>query len=138
MSEHRILPRIQVVPAQLGDLLISNVPCDASVYLGAAVRMDSAGTLFNAIATSLSTSNVIGIVESKSSSVLCAVRVLGVTPAIFSGLDVLQEYFLSDVTAGLITTTPVLAISGHVVLSLGQPFSATRFLTKKGTAIIKA
>lgn len=118
-------------------LVLENVPCDASVYVGAAVRMDGTGTAFNAIATALSTANVIGIVQKKPSSTLCNIRVLGVSPAIFVGLDETKEYFLSATIAGEITTT-VPTGSGHVVLKLGQPFSATRFLVLKGIPLERA
>lgn len=120
------------------DLLIPNVVCDSSVYVGAAIYVDSMSVAYNAMADSASTSNVLGIVELKSNSTLCSVRVLGVSSDIYSSLDVTRDYYLSDVTPGLITTTPILDVTGHVVIKLGQPFSDTRFLMMKGTPFLKA
>lgn len=120
------------------NVVLLNVPCDATVYVGAAVRMDSLGVAYNALADSLSNSNVIGIVQNKASSVLCDIRVLGVTPAVFAGLDVTKEYFLSDVTAGLVTDTAPTAGAGKVILILGQPFSATTFLVNKRIRIVQS
>ncbi len=94
------------------------------------------GTAINAIADDITTSNVIGVVESKSNSVLCDIRVLGITSGIYAGLDVTREYYLSDAIAGQITTT-IPTASGHVVLKLGQPFSATEFLVTKGQAVVR-
>lgn len=79
---------------------------------------------------------MIGLVEAKTSSVLCNIRVLGSSTDIFAGLDVTKEYYLSDVTPGAIGTTIPIA-SGHVVLKVGQPFSATSFLMLKGGATIR-
>lgn len=125
------LPETQQV-----NIVLTNVTCDASVYQGAAVRMTGAGTAVNAIADSIANSNVIGIVESKPSSTLCNIRVLGVTSTIFTGLDVTKEYYLSDTIAGEINTT-VPTTTGHVKIKLGQPFSATEFLVLKGEAIVR-
>jgi hypothetical protein len=119
------------------NIVLPNVDCEASVYVGAAVVVDSLGEARNAIADSLANSNVIGVVQSKSSSVLCDIRVLGVTPGIFLGLDVTKEYYLSDTVAGQITTT-VPTNPGTVKLKLGQPFSATEFLMSKGERTIRA
>lgn len=115
--------------------MILNVPCDSTVFVNAAVRMNS-GTAYNALADSLINSNVIGFVESKPSTTLCNIRVSGVTSAVFSGLDETQEYFLSDVSAGTITLIPP-TIAGHVLLKLGQPFSATEFVVIKGNRIVR-
>lgn len=117
---------------------IQNVDCDASVYVGAAVRMTALGVAVNALADTADNANVIGIVEEKQSATLCTVRFLGVTEGdIFVGLDVTKEYYLSDTVAGEITTT-VPTLAGHIVLKLGQPFSATKFLVLKGIRIERA
>jgi len=130
---------VLVDPSQVGgsNVILTNVDCEATVFVGAAVIMQSGGIAKNAIADSLANSNVIGIVESKSSSILCNIRVLGTTSAIYTGLDVTKEYFLSDTVAGeLVTTVPT--TSGHVVLKLGQPFSATDFVVLKGQRTVRA
>ena len=118
-------------------LILNNVTCDSTVYVNSAVRLDSSGTAFNALADVYANSNVVGIVISKASSTLCTIQVTGVTPANFSGLDPAEEYFLSAATAGALTTTPP-AASGNIVLRVGQPFSATRMLMNKGTRIERA
>ncbi len=99
--------------------------------------MDMAGKAWNALADSLTTSNILGIVESKQSSTTCNVRVLGVSGELFTGLDTTREYFLSDTVAGEISTT-IPTDSGHIVLRVGQPFSATKFLVLKGQGTVRA
>ncbi len=122
-------------PQSAANVLLSGVVCDPSVYVGSAVYIDNSGTAFNAIATSMATSNVIGIVESKQGSGLCTIRFLGVSGNIYSGLDTTQEYFLSDTVPGAITTAII--SSGNIILKLGQPFSSSSFLVLKGTRILK-
>ena len=122
--------------AAQSEVVLYNVPCDPTVYVKAAVKMIG-GTAFNALADSLANSNVIGVVESKPSSTLCNIRVLGVSPGIFSGLDETKEYFLSDTVDGEITTT-VPTASGHIILRVGQPFSGTKLLVLKGVRIERA
>ena len=128
-----------VVPADISDIsgiVLENVPCDATVYVGAAVRMNASGVAFNALADGVANSNVIGIVQSKSGSELCDIRVTGVSPEIMIGLDVTKEYYLSSTVAGGLTTIPP-TTGGTVRLKLGQPFSATRFLVIKGERVIR-
>lgn len=118
--------------------VISDVPCDASVYVGAAVIMNSFGVAQNALADNEVNANVIGIVVAKTTTTLCTIRFLGVTEGnIFVGLDVTKEYYLSDVTPGLITTVPP-TLPGTVLLRVGQPFSATQLLVLKGLRIIRS
>ncbi len=123
----------QIDVSQIGgaNVVLLNVPCASSVYVGAAVRMNVGGTAINAIADNLENSNIIGIVELKQSLNVCNIRVLGVSENLFSGLDVTKEYYLSDSVAGQITTT-IPTASGSVVLRVGQPFSETDFLVNKG------
>jgi hypothetical protein len=125
-------------PGSPANSVITGVPCDSSVYVGAAVRMDSFGVAQNALADTADNANVLGVVVSKASPTVCTIRFLGVTEGdIFVGLDVTKEYFLSDVTAGLITTTPP-TTPGHVLLRVGQTYSATRLLVIKGLRIIRS
>jgi hypothetical protein len=118
------------------NVVILNVTCDLTVYVGAAVIMDGSGVAQNALADSKANSNVIGIVEAKSDTTTCDIRVLGVSASIFSGLDVTKEYYLSNTVPGQITTT-VPATTGHVKAKLGQPFSATEMLVLKGERTIR-
>ena len=117
--------------------LVIEVDCDASVYVGAAVIMDNTGTAFNALADDISTSNVLGLVESKTSITRCKVRVSGATLTNFVGLDPSQEYFLSDTVAGDITTTAP-TTTGHVVFRVGQPLSATRMVVDRILRVVRS
>jgi len=116
--------------------VLFDVDCDASVSIGDAVRMSS-GTAINAQADSMANSNVIGVVESKSSTVKCDIRVSGVTAGnIFSGLDETKEYYLSDGTAGLITET-IPTAPGSIMLRIGQPFDSSNLLVIKGLRTVR-
>jgi len=119
------------------NVVLKDVPCDLSVYIKSAVRMDALGIAYNALADILSNSNVIGIVESKPTTTTCNIRVLGTSTTIFTGLDVTKEYYLSASVAGGLTVSPPTA-SGNVRLKIGQPFSATEFLVVKGTRTVRA
>lgn len=116
--------------------VLTGIPCDPSVLPGDFVRMD-AGLAVKAIATSLEDSNVLGMAEQVNDDGTCSVRVNGVSPAIFSGLDTASEYYLSDVMAGQITVAAP-TVSGMVVLKLGQPFDSERFIVLKGSRIVRA
>lgn len=127
-----------VDPSNVGgaNVVLFNVDCEASVYVGAAVVMNASAVARNALADSLANSNVLGIVEAKSSSVLCDIRVIGATASLFVGLDVTKEYFLSDtVPGGLQTTVP--SDPGDIVLKVGQPLSATEFVVLKGQRVVR-
>lgn len=118
------------------NVVIPDVPCDPTVYVGACVRMMVDGTCVNAFGDDYANSNVIGICESKETSIKCTIRVTGVTPDIYTGLDVAKEYYLSDVIAGdLLPTFPT--ITGHVKIKIGQPFSATRLLVLKSDRVVR-
>lgn len=125
----------QQVASEAG-LVLTNVPCLASVYVGAAVRMDS-GTAENAIATGLVASNVLGFAISKPTTTTCNVRVSGLLEPVLTGLDDTKEYFLSATVAGDITTT-IPTTSGHVVYKMGIPFSATELVIDKGNRWVRA
>lgn len=122
---------VDPIAASNANIILQDVECESGVYVKAAVVMQASGIAKNALADTLDNSNVIGIVESKSDSIHCDIRVMGVTAAIFAGLDVTKEYFLSDSVAGAITVTPP-TTSGSILLKIGQPFSATEFLVSKG------
>lgn len=106
-----------------------NVIKHPTVYLGAAVYLDSSNVARNAIATSMSTSNVLGMVEELYGS-RCSIRLGGECRVNFTALDVTEDYFLSDVVAGQITTS--LPGSGNVRLRLGQATEETKFLFARG------
>jgi hypothetical protein len=111
-------------------ILISDVDCEPSVLVGNWVRMNSLGVAVNALANNKANSNVIGLVEAKSGNTKCTIRVIGLSSVVFTGLDTSEEYYLSDVNPGQMTTTPPTA-PGTFVVRLGQPFSSNRFLINR-------
>lgn len=132
--------------------------CDPDVFVGGAVRltkdniveytMDSWTSLallpqldlesYDSVAVlgqadSMENANVIGIVESKSSSTSCTVRLLGVSASIYVGLDVLKEYYLSDTYPGVLVDEDDMPTSpGSVVVKVGQPASHDRMTYVRG------
>lgn len=105
--------------------LVEDVPCDSGVAALDAVYIDSTGTAQKAIATSVATSKVCGLVETKPTSTTCNIRTHGATSAIFSSLDEESTYFLSrSVAGGMQTTIPDTA--GDVVVKISFPISSTR------------
>lgn len=144
MSAYKIIARdpsgkkLQIDPDTLGgaNVVIPSVPCEASVFVGSAVIMQASGIAKNGLADSLANSNIIGIVESKTSSLVCNIRVLGVSGSLFVGLDVTKEYYLSETVLGGISTVPPVN-SGSVILKIGQPYSATEMLVNKGQRTVR-
>lgn len=128
---------VNISSPEPANVVIPNVPCDVSVFVGAVVRTTPLGTIVNALADSLTNSNILGIVETKPTSTTCNVRVLGVTPEIFSGLDVTKEYYLSDTVPGQISTT-IPTVSGRVKIMVGQPFSSGKMLVLRGERVVRA
>jgi hypothetical protein len=125
------------IPLEQG-LLIRNVVCDVSVYLGAAVKMNGNSVAELAIATSYAEANVIGIVEEKSSPTICDIRFLGLTGENFTMLNTSEEYYLSDKIAGkIVPFNEAPTEAGHIRIKLGQPFSEKRFVFFKGERIVK-
>ena len=120
------------------NVVLKNIPCNSLVSVTDWVVVDSFGVLQKAQADAFSNSNVLGLVESKPTSTTANVRVLGETGDIFSGLDVTQEYFLDEITSGSMKTTRPSGTPGFIVLKLGQPTAATRFLVLKGERIIRS
>jgi hypothetical protein len=141
MSQGGIISAYIPPEAQAGDtanVLLTNQLCHTSVYVGSAVYIDSVTfELKNGLADAADTSNILGVVEAKTSSTRCNVRLLGATGSIFVGLDVTKEYYLSDTIAGLVQDTAP-TLSGHYMLKLGQPLSTTAFLVLKGQRIRRA
>lgn len=117
-----------------GNNIITGLTCDASVAVGNVVRM-SGSTIVNAQADSISNSIVIGICTEKASSTECTVQVTGFTNNIYVGLSVGDIYFLSDSTAGALTTTAPTA-SGSVRLQIGRPRSANSLVMNIPNGII--
>jgi hypothetical protein len=118
-----------------GDNIIESVPCDSTVFIGAVVRMNS-GTAVNAIADSSTNSKVVGICVAKTSSTVCNIQVCGATSGIFGGLTD-NNYFLSESTAGQITTTAPTG-SGEIVIHIGRSLTSSRLVIQVGTQIRRA
>lgn len=127
------------LPSASADLIVENATCDSGVAVGDWVRWNGS-TLVKAVATSLDSANVFGLVESKATSVLATVRVGGISAAVFTGLDVSKEYMLSYQTAGAMTeqgvNVPISA--GHVIIMLGKPVDTERFLVRPGIRIVRS
>ena len=145
-------------------IVLYNVPCETDVYVKSAVRMKvdavvltmddwtdlasltsmsyspSSTTLAaNALADTYANSNVLGICINKPSANLCDIRLSGSTADIFTGLDVTEEYYLSDTVPGEIVKTPDAPTDpGTVLLKIGQPYSDLKFVVFKGERIVRA
>lgn len=117
------------------DLVLDAVPCDPTVIVTDWVIMQN-GIAVKGSAQDLLSSNIIGLCESKLSSVSIRVRVLGVSQPIFTGLDESKEYNLQVDAGTMGTTAPT--DSGQVVLKLGQPYNSTQFLVLKGNRILRS
>lgn len=128
--------QIDVVIEVPDSSLLRNVDCAADVYVGSFVYIDSLGVARNALADQYNTSNVIGLVENKPSSLLCDVRVSGLSASLFTGLDVAVDYYLSDTTPGGLSAV-VPTISGHIKIRLGQAFGTEKFLFMKGERLVR-
>lgn len=116
---------------------ISKVPCESAAAIGDWVVMSASGVAYRALADSFANSNVLGVIEEKASATGCTVRVAGVSKDIFLSLDTTYEYFLSDtVLGGMTTTAPTGA--GHVVLRVGQPFSASAMFVSRGQRMVRS
>ena len=115
--------------------LVAAVACNTSVFVGAPVRMSGA-TAVNAIATSYSGANFIGICVNKPTDSTCDVRVGGITSAIYSGLTINADQLLSDRSAGFINETQV--GSGNISLRVGTAFDSQRVIIFKGAMTRRA
>jgi hypothetical protein len=125
---------LNLQPPDSSGIVLTDITCDSSVFVGAFVRMDSSGVALNALADSMANSNVIGLVESKQSSTKCTLRLSGKSNELYTGLDPTKDYYLSTTLAGQLQDTPPVA-SGTVMLKVGQPFSATSFVISKGDRV---
>lgn len=143
--------------------VLLDIPCDSSVYVGAAVRFDLTAEVallmsdwptlsqlttlnvttydtlaVNAIADSYENSNVIGIVESKPTPTTCNIRIQGITGNNYLGLDIFEEYFLSDIYPGAIVPLAQAPTDpGTVLLKIGQPTSPRRILYFRGERVLR-
>jgi len=122
--------------ADLVGLVLKDHICDISVYEGSFVYIES-GIALNGLADDISTSRVIGVVEFKSSTTTCDIRIGGITEELFSGLDDNNNYFLSPTVVGGITLTAP-TTSNNVVVKIGNPISDKIMLLGIQLKVIRA
>ena len=103
--------------------LIKDIICTLTEAVGDVVYYSNSNTVAQADASNLSTSKVIGFIESKQSDTLCTVRIGGFITS--SGLTVGSRYFLST-TPGQMSVTPP-TNSGNVVVKVGTAKSTDSF-----------
>lgn len=127
------------LPRSTPDILIPGVPCAPSVVASDWVYLDFSEIAQKAIATSLDSANVFGLVE-ETDGFICTIRVSGVSKNLFIGLDTTKEYLLSDAVPGSMTMQgiSVPSLPGRVVLVLGKPYNASRFLVRVGPRIVRS
>ncbi len=118
-------------------LVLFDLDCDSTVFVGAVVYFRSNGLLYNALADDITTSNVIGICTKKGTTTTCDVRVNGVTGELFTGLDVTKQYYLSDINEGRLSTT-IPTDSGHVVMNIGQPMTDKKLVVNRKLVTVRA
>lgn len=126
----------QTSPSGTDSNTVSNLPCDPSVAVGDVVRM-SGTTVIQALADTTTNGALIGICESKQSSVLCTVRFFGISAVAFIGLDTSKNYFLSESTPGGMVTAPPSG-SGNIVKIVGRPVSSTAFVVGPEIGLVRA
>ena len=142
-----------------GDDVVYNVACDSEVFVSSVVMlkkdspvenpMDTWPSLqillaienysygrkaFLACADTLENSNVLGVVVDKLSPTLCSIALPGSsTDDIYFGLDVEEEYYLSNVDPGyLISSSNFDLQSGTVLVRVGQALSETKLRLSRG------
>lgn len=126
-----------IAPIATPDIVARDIPCDSGVAVGDWVRIDLTNTAVKALADTADNAHVMGIVEEKSTSTICSIRLAGVSKVVFVGLDTTKEYFLSPSTAGGMTTT-VPTGAGEILLRVGKAIDATRIVVTIGTRMRRA
>lgn len=112
-------------------------PAAASVYVGAAVYINSSGTAVNADASDYNTSDVLGIVVSKQTTTSADILVSGISPAFYSGLVMGGTYFLASNDPGQLTSS-VPQGSGETVLKVGIALSSTELFVAVDSRLMRA
>lgn len=112
------------------DVLLSAIPqdvdmvCTSTEQVGDAVYTNSLGEVRQANNSDISTAKVTGFIISKASATSCKVRLFGLIDT-FTGLDVGEEYFLSNISGDIDLTVPTTA--GSVISRVGQAIKADLF-----------
>lgn len=118
------------------NLVLKDVPCDASVFVTAVVRV-SGGTCFNALADNVANSRAVGFCVKKKTATLCTVVLTGATKDVFTALDDTKDYFLSPTSAGAIQTTAPTG-TGQIILRTGRPATSTKMVVMIGNRLQRA
>lgn len=123
--QSKINPADYSSPA-IGDNVLQSVSCDASVAIGDIVRL-SGTTIIRAQADNFANSKAIGVCVAKSDPTTCDVQITGFTGSTMSGLTSETTYFLSDSSAGQLTSVPP-TTSGSYVIKMGVAYTGTRLI----------
>lgn len=118
-----------VRPSSTPDIVVPEIGCSSDVEIGDWVRISPENFAIRALADSFQNSEVFGLVEDKSTSEICIVRIAGVSKPIFADLDTNKSYFLSENDEGQMNTL-IPINSGAIVLSLGRSLDGERFLVQ--------
>lgn len=124
----------RILPGVAGNLVIPDLDCQITVYVGAAVRIQETGLVVNALANSIDNSDAVGMCVSKSATDKCTIRIGGATDDIFTGLTKGRNYFLSPTVSGGIQLTPATG-TGRVWLKIGKAITDKRLNVNIGRRI---
>lgn len=110
-------------------VVLTNIKCDDAVQKGDWVRYNDSNILVPARADIITTSWVIGLVETVSTN-FATVLIAGVSVEIFTDLDLQSQYFLSISDSGKMYAPPVSLMADSVILCLGRPATSTKFIVR--------
>lgn len=140
-------------PGSGGSSVLADVACDSTVFIGAAVRLERSNlveediaswatllelssmvvgtydvTAVNALADTRQNAQAIGVVQAKSSDTLCDIVPFGgITDAVFEGLSVETDYYLSDEVAGILVPEEGKPTdTTHALMRIGRPLGPTK------------
>lgn len=102
-------------------VVLENVACDPTTVVGDWVRVEL-GVAYRAQANSELNSQVVGVIDSKSTFGTCNIVLSGLTSEIFTSLDTTKDYFLQYVPAGVAGVTIPTAANSFVV-KVGKPYT---------------
>jgi hypothetical protein len=116
-------PDGRVAVRLLDPSVLYGISVESGAVVGDVVRISN-NTAIRALADSAANSRAVGVIE-KIKDVKADIRVGAITLGIYSGLDIDEDYYLSDTNPGkLVTTPPTIAVR------VGRPVSDTRLIIK--------
>ena len=163
VSRSSITGELTEVDVQEGSTaVLTGLTCDSDVFVGAVVRLDRTGPaditmddwtsliglvdlepitytvqVKNALADSLANARPMGIVYAKSSATVCDISLLGLSPSLYFSLDVLDEYYLSDVYPGTFVKEAMAPSDvGTVKIKIGMAVAEDRLVFQPGHAVV--